>query len=206
MYLVRPTRMGTGVTQSPGPLGGVGKRGLHVERLDRKVALITGAGSGNGRAGAMLFATEGAKVAVVDYVPAGGQETIVMVKKAGAEATFIEANVSKAADVQRMVKTTVDSYGRLDILWNNAGIVGINAAVADILEENWDLVLGTNLKGAFLGSKYAIPVMLKQGEGVIINTASTQALGASPIIAPYCVSKAGIVMLTKQIALVQLHR
>jgi len=170
-------------------------------KLDKKVAAITGAGSGIGRATALLFAEEGAKVAAIDYAPAGGKETVRMIKEAGGEAIFIEADVSKAADVERMVKTTVDTYGRIDILFNNAGIVGMVAPTAELTEENWDRVLNINLKGVFLCSKYAIPVMLQNGGGVIINTSSCQGIGIVRNMAAYNVSKAGIIQLTKTTAL-----
>jgi len=168
-------------------------------RLDGKVALITGAGSGIGRAAALLFAEEGAKVAVVDYVPAGGHETVSMVRNGGGEAFFVEADVSKTDDVENMVKTVVDMYGRMDILFNNAG-VGKIAMIADISVEDWDLVMNTNLRAVFFASKLAIPIMLKQGGGVIISTASVNGIGANPTIAPYCASKAGVILLTKSIA------
>lgn len=170
-------------------------------KLDGKVALITGAGSGIGRATALLFVKEGAKVVVVDYVPEGGEETVRMVREAGGEAIFIEADVSKAADVERMIKTTVDKYGRIDILYNNAGIMGAYTFTADTPEKNWDTILNINLKGVFLGSKYVIPVMLNQGGGVIINTASTAGMIGLPGLPAYCASKAGVVQLTKTIAL-----
>jgi len=170
-------------------------------KLDGKVALITGAGSGIGRASALLFAKEGAKLAVADRVPKGGRETVAMIKKAKGEAIFIEADVSKAADVEKMVKKTVDAYGRIDILYNNAGIGSRTLGfTADLTEEDWDAVLDTNLKSAFLGSKYAIPIMIKQGGGVIINTASAQALGGGPLVSPYCAAKAGMILLSKTIA------
>ncbi|MFC1924984.1 SDR family NAD(P)-dependent oxidoreductase [Chloroflexota bacterium] len=171
-------------------------------KLDGKTALITGAGSGIGRATAVLFAREGAKVAIVDYAPTGGQETSTMVKESGGEAMFIEADVSKTADVKRMVQATVEAYGRLDILYNNAGFGGRWARTAEVTEEDWDLVIGINLKGVFLGSKYAIPLMLDQGSGVIINTASIGGLfgfGAFGLPA-YAVSKAGVIQLTKIMA------
>jgi len=176
------------------------RRGSQMGRLDGKVALITGAGSGIGRATALLFCREGAKVAVVDYVPAGGEETVGMIKSAGGDAIFVEADVSRAADVERMVKTTVDRYGRLDIIFNHAGIQGPMALTAEITEEGWDLVLNTNLKGVFFGCKYAIPVMLGQGGGVIINTASILGMGAMGASTPYGVSKAGVIQLTKNVA------
>jgi len=177
------------------------KEVLKMGKLDGKVALITGAGSGIGRASALLFAEEGAKVAVADYVPAGGQETVKMIKEAGGEAIFIEVDVSKAADVENMVRTAVDTYGRIDILYNNAGIMGTEAATAEATEEDWDLVLDTNLKGVFLASKYAIPVMLSGGGGAIVNTASITGFIGSARLAAYGASKGGVVQLTKTMAL-----
>jgi len=175
---------------------------LKVSKLDGKVALVTGAGSGMGRATALLFAQEGAKVAIADYAPTVGRETVRMIKKAGYEAIFIETDVSKAANAERMVKTTVETYGRIDILHNNAGIPGRRMVpTAETTEKEWDLVFDVNLKGVFLGSKYAIPVMLDQGGGVIINTASVAGIQASPNISAYCASKAGVILLTKAMAL-----
>src|SRR4030042_4712970 len=171
-------------------------------KLDGKAALITGAGSGMGRATALLFAKEGAKVAVADYAPIVGRETVVMIKELGCEAIFIEADVSKAADVERMVEMTVETYGRIDILYNNAGIPGRRMVpTAEITEKEWDLVFNVNLEGCFIGAKYAIPVMLEQGGGVIINTASVAGILASPNISAYCASKAGVILLTKAMAL-----
>ena len=170
-------------------------------RLEKKIALITGAGSGIGRASALLFSKEGAKVAVVDYVVEGGRETVKMIKEAGGEAIFIEADVSKAADAERMIKTTVDTYGRLDILFNNAGIMGPFVATAKTTEAQWDRIIAINLKGVFLGSKYAIPVMLNQGGGVIINTGSTAGIDALPYLPAYCASKGGVIQLTKAMAM-----
>src|SRR4030042_1174351 len=170
-------------------------------KLDGKIALITGAGSGIGRASAVLFSREGAMVAVVDRVPAGGQETVNMIRAAHGEAIFVEADVSKAASVEQMVQTTAGKYGRLDVIFNHAGIQGaIGLPTADISEEDLDLVLNTNLKGVFFGCKYAIPLMLKQGGGVVINTASILGQAAMAGGTPYCVSKAGIIPLTKQVA------
>jgi len=172
-----------------------------VGKLDGKVALITGAGSGIGRASALLFATEGAKVAVVDYVPSGGEETVGMIKDAGGEAFFIEADVSKSADVKRMVEKTVETYRRIDILYNNAGVDGEVACTDEVPEEEWDHVINVNLKGVFLGSKYTIPVMLEQGGGVIISTASMLGLIGCGGMPAYSASKGGVVQLTKTMAL-----
>jgi NAD(P)-dependent dehydrogenase (short-subunit alcohol dehydrogenase family) len=170
-------------------------------KLGGKVALITGAGSGIGRASALLFAREGARVVVVDYASAGGQETVRMIEEAGGDAIFIEADVSKAADVERMVKTTVETYGRIDILYNNAGIAGRPARTTKAAEDEWNSIISTNLRGVFLGSKYAIPVMVTHGGGVVINTASAAGLFGSPGRPAYGASKAGVIQLTKTMAL-----
>ena len=169
-------------------------------KLDGKVALITGAASGIGRATALLFAREEAKIAVADCVPAGGQETVEMIQKSGGDAVFIEADVSQAADVERMVKTTVNTYGQIDILFNNAGVGQTGNSMLETTEDEWDRVLNINLKGVFLCSKWAIPVMLDQGGGVIINTASIAGLVGLPGIPAYGVSKAGVIQLTRMMA------
>ena len=163
--------------------------------------MITGAGSGIGRATALLFAEEGAKVVVADYSVEGGEETVKRVKEKGGEATFVAVDVSQAADVQKMIKTAIDKYGRLDILHNNAGIIFPLGPTENVSEADWDRVLSVNLKGVFLGSKYAIPHMLKQGGGVIINTASIAGLVGTTNIPAYCASKGGIVSLTKAMAM-----
>ena len=170
-------------------------------RLDGKVALITGAASGIGRSTAILFAKEGAKVMVADNVPSGGQETVKMIEDAGGEASFVETDVTKAADAKRMVKATVDTYGKLDVLFNNAGIIGQPLPTADLPEEDWDLVVNTDLKSVFLGSKYAIPEMIKAGGVAIVSTSSVEGLTGKVGIGPYCASKAGVIMLTKTMAL-----
>lgn len=170
------------------------------DRLKGKVAIVTGAASGIGRATAKMFAQGGAKVAVADYDAAGGQETVDMIKGDGEEATFIETDVSKAEDVQRMVKQTVDIYGQLDIIFNNAG-VGETAKAAEASPEHWDKVLSINLKGVFLGCKYAIPEMIRVGGGSIVNNGSILAeVGFSEATA-YSASKHGVVGLTQTIAI-----
>jgi len=170
-------------------------------KLDDKAALITGAGSGIGRATALLFAKEGAKVVVADSAPHGGEETVDMIVKAGGQAIFAQVDVSRAEDVERMVNTMVDAYGKIDILYNNAGILGQTALTADTKEEDWDRVIITNLKGVFLGCKYVIPIMIEQGGGVVVNTASGAALFGSPGIPAYGASKGGVAQLTKTMAL-----
>lgn len=170
-------------------------------RLEGKVALITGAASGIGRASAVLFAREGARVAAADRALPGAQETVAIIKKAKGEAIAIAADVSRAADVEAMVNMTVDVYGRLDILFNNAGISFRTLAfTADLSEEDWDAVLDTNLKSVFLASRLAIPIMIKQGGGVIVNTSSANGLGGGPLVSPYCASKAGMILLSKTMA------
>jgi len=170
-------------------------------KLDGRVALITGAGSGIGRAIAVLFAREGAKVAVVDRVQAGGRKTVRMIEEAEGKAIFVKADVSKSADVESMIKTTADTYGRIDILCNNAGILGTYAPAVHTTEKEWDSIIDTNLKGVFLGSKYAIPVMVNQGGGVIINTGSTSGILGVAGMPAYSASKAGVIQLTKVMAL-----
>ncbi|RLC94887.1 MAG: short-chain dehydrogenase [Chloroflexi bacterium] len=170
-------------------------------RLDGKVALITGAASGIGRATAVLFAREGARVMVADIDVAGCQNTVAMIEAAGGEARFVQADVTRANDAKRMVQVTVDIYGKLDILYNNAGIIGDTLPTGDMPEEEWDRVVDTNLKGVFLGSKYAIPEMVKAGGGSIISTSSIEGLTGKRNIGHYCASKAGVIMLTKTMAL-----
>lgn len=170
-------------------------------KLMKRVALITGAASGMGRSSALLFAREGAKVAAVDIDSKGGEETIASIKQKGGEAIFIQADVSKAADVERMIKKTIATYGRIDILFNNAGIPLPFTVVEEVKEEDWDRAIAINLKSVYLGCKYAIPIMKKQGGGVIINTASIVAVRPRPGTAPYLASKSGVIGLTKGIAL-----
>jgi NAD(P)-dependent dehydrogenase (short-subunit alcohol dehydrogenase family) len=174
---------------------------LNMGKLAERVAVITGAGSGIGRAAALLFAKEGAKIVVADFAPQGGHETVKMIKEAGGQAVFVEVNVSKSADVQKMIKSAIDTFGRLDILFNNAGMQGKYIITAELPEETWDTILATNLKGVFLGSKYALPVMLNQGGGVIVNTASSAGMIGLPGLQAYCASKAGVIQLTKAMAL-----
>ncbi len=169
-------------------------------RLAGKVAIVTGGGSGIGRATALLFAQEGARVVVADYAPEGGQETVRMIQQHGGEALFVESDVSNAEDMQRLVQTTVDAYGRIDILVNNAAVT-IPASVVDATEEVWDKTMEIDLKGVFLLSKYAIPHMINGGGGSVINMASMCGLVASPNQAPYSAAKGGVVALTRQMAI-----
>ncbi len=171
-------------------------------RLRDKVALITGAGSGIGRESALLFAREGAKVVVVDINDEAGEETVRLIRENGGDAIFVHADVSRAADVRNMIARAEDTYGRLDILFNNAGIFHPkDGSVLETEEEVWDLVIDVNLKGVFLGCKYGIPALLRAGGGVIINTASFVALmGAAVSQIAYTASKGGVLALTREIA------
>ena len=170
-------------------------------KLEGTVAVITGAASGIGRATAQLFAQEGAKVVLADWSEMQGQEVAAAIAGDGGAAVFVRVDVSSAEDVQRMVRTAVDTYGRLDVLFNNAGVEGEQAPTADCTLENWDRVININLKGVFLGMKYAIPQMLKNGGGSIINNASVAGIVGFAGIPAYCASKGAVIQLTKAAAL-----
>jgi len=170
-------------------------------RVNGKIALVTGGGSGIGRATALAFAREGAKVVIADVVVSGGEETVRLIKAAGGEAVFIKADVSKAADVEALIKKTVDTYGRLDCAFNNAGIEGEMATTVDCTEENWDRTVAIDLKGVWLCLKYEIPQMLKQGGGAIVNTASVAGLVGFSGLPAYVAAKHGVNGLTKTAAL-----
>ncbi len=170
-------------------------------QLDGKVALVTGAGSGIGRASALTCAREGAKVMVADIVVEGGEETVQLVKNTGGEASFIKVDVSKAADVEAMVNKGVETYGRIDCAHNNAGIEGQLASTDEYSEEMFNRVIAINLTGVWLCMKYEIPHMLKQGRGAIVNTASGAGLVGAAGMSAYVASKHGVVGLTKTAAL-----
>ena len=146
-------------------------------QLDTRVALVTGGGSGIGRASAVVFAREGARVVVTDVDEDGGQETVRLIEAAGGTARFVRADVSQAAEVAALVEQTVSTYGRLDCALNNAGIQGDIKQTAECSQENWDRIIATNLTGVWLCMKHEIPHMLSQGGGAIVNTASNFGLG-----------------------------
>ncbi|MCL5046783.1 MAG: SDR family oxidoreductase [Actinobacteria bacterium] len=168
-------------------------------KLDGKVAVITGAGSGIGRATALLFAQEGARVVVADLAVDGGEETVRLIAAQGGRSSFIRTDVASAESVANLINGTISRYERLDIIFNNAGI-DLAHPVTETSEEVWDKTIAVNLKGVFLGCKYAIHQMIKNGGGSIVNTASVLALVASPNQAAYCASKGGVLALTRQIA------
>lgn len=169
-------------------------------KLAEKVAIITGAGSGMGRASAILFAKEGAKVVVADIDSQGGQETVETIRNNGGEAVFVQVNVTKANEVEKMISTAVEKFGQLNILYNNAGIPQQMKMMETVTEEEWDLIMNVNVKGIFLGCKYAVPVMKNLGQGVIINTASAAGVLPRPNQFTYSVSKGAVITLTKALA------
>ena len=168
--------------------------------LAGKVALVTGGGSGIGRASTLGFAREGAHVVVADVDSEGGAETVRQVTAAGGTARFVRADVSQAAEVDRLVSGIVEAEGRLDCAHNNAGIVGARVPTADYPEEVWDQLMSINLKGVWLCMKAEIRQMLAQGGGVIVNTASVAGLDGFPGHVAYSASKHGVLGLTKTAA------
>jgi NAD(P)-dependent dehydrogenase (short-subunit alcohol dehydrogenase family) len=144
-------------------------------RLQAKVALVTGGASGIGRAAAVAFGREGASVVVSDVDATGGEQTTQAIRAAGGQAIFARADVSQAAQVEALTKRTVESFGRLDCAFNNAGIQGQIATTVECNEENWDRIIATNLKGVWLCMKYEIPLMLRQGGGAIVTRPRTLA-------------------------------
>lgn len=169
--------------------------------LEGKVVIVTGAGSGIGRASSLKLAAGGAKVVAVDYSESTGLETLELIKRIGGDGIFVQADVSNTGDVQNYVQTAVDTYGKIDVLFNNAGVLQKFTRFQDISEEEFSRVLDVNLKGVFLGMKYALQIMDKQGYGNIINTASTTALRAEHSLAAYTASKHGVAGLTKAAAI-----
>ncbi len=171
-----------------------------LQRLKGKVAVITGGSSGIGQATALLFAKEGAKIVIAARSAAAAMETVNMIRQQGGEAIFVPTDVSKEEEVRSLVAQAMVKYKRIDILFNNAGIE-LQKSVIDTTGEELSKVLDTNLKGVFYGCKYAIPYMVKQGGGSIINTSSAAAVVGNPLLAAYSASKGGIISLTKQTAI-----
>ena len=171
-----------------------------MKGLQDKVVLITGAGSGLGRESAIELAGEGSRIAVMDTNLEGAVETVALITKAGGDAFAVQGDVADSASVQAMVATVLDHFGTIDILVNNAGVVGELKPVHEVSEESWDFVMGVDMKGVFLCSKYVIPTMLAKGKGVIINIASVSGFLASATGVEYTSAKHGVTGLTKQLA------
>ncbi|MFO8010697.1 MAG: SDR family oxidoreductase [Dehalococcoidia bacterium] len=173
-----------------------------MDKLEGKTALVTGAAAGIGRATALAFSVEGARVIVADVDSNDGEETVEMIKDRGGEAVFVPADVSRATDVEALINKAVEAYGRIDCAANNAGINGDVALTADCTEENWDRIVSIDLKGVWLCMKYEIPQMVKQGGGTIVNTSSMGGLVGFANGAPaYVAAKHGVIGLTKTAAL-----
>ncbi|HUV95919.1 MAG TPA: SDR family oxidoreductase [Acidobacteriaceae bacterium] len=169
-------------------------------KLTGKVAIVTGAASGIGRASAIAFAREGAKVVVADCNEAGGKETVAEILSAGAAAHFAHVDVAKEDDIREMVDATVARWGTIDILFNNAGVVLVKS-VEQMTEEEWDRVMSINVKAAFLATKHVVPVMRRNGGGAILNTGSIASFTGQLGTPAYSASKGAIALLTKSLAL-----
>jgi len=166
-----------------------------------KVAFVTGAANGIGRAAALAFAREGASVVVADVSEQDNQETARMIEEAGGRALAIRCDVTRAEDVKAALDKTIETFGRLDAAFNNAGVEQATAVLADITEEEWDRIVAINLRGVFLCMKYEIPLMLKHGGGAIVNTSSGAGVKGFADGAAYVATKHGVVGLTKSAAL-----
>ena len=170
-------------------------------QFEGKVALVTGGNAGIGKATALQFAREGARVVIAARRAPQGEETVAEIRDGGGEAVFVRTDVSRIADVQNMVNTAVETFGRLDYAFNNAGIVLDRGRTHEHTEEDWDQTIDVNLKGLWLCVKYEVPVMLAQGGGAIVNDASTSGLLGGMDRMAYRVSKAGVNMITKTAAI-----
>ncbi|MGD6816940.1 SDR family NAD(P)-dependent oxidoreductase [Metabacillus sp. 113a] len=170
-------------------------------RLEGKAAVITGGAAGIGRAAALLFAKEGAKVAAADINEESGKETVSLIHSQGGEAIFIKTSVASEPGMQNLMDEASEAFGSLYIVFNNAGVGNESVRLADMTLEEWQRVIDINLTGVFLGMKYGIPKLLESGGGSVINTSSILGLKGKKLLAPYNASKAGVIMLTKNAAL-----
>ncbi len=170
------------------------------ERLAGKVAIVTGAATGIGKQGAILFAKEGARVVVADLDEEGGRQTVEAIRAEGGEALFVRTDVTDAAQVDGLVQTAKATYGRIDVLYNNAA-VNLYGKLTDTSVENWDRVMAVNVKSVFLCCKAVIPIMKESGGGAIVNTASAAAIVGLRNLAVYTASKGAVLQLTKNLAL-----
>lgn len=166
-----------------------------MSKLEGKVAIVTGAASGIGRASAILFASEGAKVAVADVNSSAGEETVDLIRAAGGTARFVHTDVSRSSDVEALLAATADAFGGVDVVYNNAGIA-VFKGVADTTDEEWRRVLGVNLDGVFYGIRAAVPYLRRRGGGSIIITASVHSIATGPGIAAYAATKGAVLALT----------
>lgn len=172
-----------------------------MDGISGSTAIVTGGSTGIGRAAARRFGEAGASVVVADVAAAEAERTVEMVTDAGGEATFVETDVSDAAEVGAMVEEAVETYGGLDVAFNNAGIEGESEPSADQPLDNWERVIDVNLRGVFLGMRSELPAMLESGGGAIVNTASIAGVVGFPALAPYVASKHGVIGLTRTAAL-----
>ena len=166
-----------------------------------QVALVTGAANGIGRATALAFAEEGLKVVVADLDVTGGEGTVALIREVGGEAVFVRCNVTLEEDVKKLMQQVLNSYGRLDYAFNNAGIEIEQGKLADGTLDEFDAIMGVNVKGVWLCMKYQLPLLLAQGGGAIVNTASVAGLGAAPKMSIYAASKHAVIGLTKSAAI-----
>jgi NAD(P)-dependent dehydrogenase (short-subunit alcohol dehydrogenase family) len=171
-----------------------------MPKLQGRVGLLTGTATGIGRAGALLFAAEGAALVTMDCNAADGQRTVEAIHAAGGQAEFVEGDVSVPADVERAVTTAADRFGKLDLVWSNAGI-GVFKTIPETELDEWERIVAVNLKGAYLVCKYAIPELIRAGGGTVVITGSVNSFVADRQWAAYCATKGGVLMLTRAMAL-----